>query len=72
MDDAGIGKHCDQEGCHQKEYYSFTCSDCNKTFCGQHRHTVCPEKYTGAASQDPPVVTSISKEHVQCNADESC
>ena len=41
MEDGTVGKHCDFEGCNQKEYYAFHCRDCNKNFCGAHRHVTC-------------------------------
>ena len=43
MEDGTVGKHCEHEGCNQKEYYAFHCADCNKYFCGEHRHVICSE-----------------------------
>ena len=43
MEDGSVGAHCQFEGCGQKEFFPFSCSDCNKTFCGEHRHVGCAE-----------------------------
>ena len=41
MQDSSVGHHCEEPGCNKKEYFSFECKDCNKFFCGEHRHVVC-------------------------------
>lgn len=33
----GIGIHCTMDLCHQKDFLPFTCPDCMKEFCSEHR-----------------------------------
>ena len=49
MEDGTVGRHCEFEGCNQKEYFSFQCPDCRKSFCAEHRHVSC------GAVQNPDV-----------------
>ncbi|KAL9657516.1 hypothetical protein ABK040_016781 [Willaertia magna] len=32
-----LGKHCEYENCHEKDFLPFRCDFCHKTFCLQHR-----------------------------------
>ena len=38
MEDQNIGKYCNYNQCHKKEYFSFQCTICNQHFCADHRN----------------------------------
>ena len=58
MEDGTVGHHCQEEGCNQKEFFSFECKPCGKFFCADHRHIVCDK---AQMNPDKPIVNQETK-----------
>lgn len=72
MEDGTVGKHCDFEGCNQKEYFAFFCKDCQKSFCADHRHATCTQTEMNAAVIPSTALSAAQLEEMKrkCNLNE--
>ncbi len=44
MEDQNVGHQCAEQGCNQRDYFSFFCEGCRNHFCGEHRHVACGQQ----------------------------
>lgn len=69
MEFSALGKHCQFEGCNQRDFLPFECS-CKKTLCLNHKSRAdhgCPDQPRDNVVATPPAVRKENKKPFKCS-----